>query len=166
MPFGAHIFSLLEDALAESFQYHAALDNFVRRSGIPDTRLAAARAQAEDRAKGSVRSFSRAPKRFVAQKLLSDLGSGSEQEDRLVAGLVTAVCKGKFPDASPKGKTAIETLTAQRFLEHQEAVTRRDELRAEERSKERTRERAAADNAAAREGFKDAFLQLSQQSDA
>jgi hypothetical protein len=104
MPFGAHIFSLLEDALAEAFQYHTALDNFVRRSGIPDDRLIAARARAENRAKGSARRFSRAPKRFVAQELLDDLGNGGEQEDRMVAGLVTALCKRKVSRSEPKGQ--------------------------------------------------------------
>jgi len=39
MPHGAHIFALIEDALAEGFQYHNALDVFLRRAGIPEARL-------------------------------------------------------------------------------------------------------------------------------
>jgi hypothetical protein len=61
MPYGAHVISLLEDALAESFQYHDGLDNFLRRSGVLDARLKAAREPAEERAKKSPRNFGRAP---------------------------------------------------------------------------------------------------------
>jgi len=165
MPYGPHVFSLLEDALSDAFQYHNALDTFVRLSGIPETRLDAARARAEERAKGSARVFNRAPKRFVVQELLANLGNGAELEDRLVAGLVTELCKGNFPDATGTAKAAIESLKAQRIAEHQEAEARRNARRAEERDKERARDNAMAEKAAARERFKDSFLQLSQQSD-
>jgi hypothetical protein len=164
MPYGADIFSLVEDALSESFQYHNALDVFLRRASIPEDCLNAARARAEERAKESAR-FSRAPKRFVVQEILADLGKGGEQKDRLVAGLVTALCKGKFPDATPKAKTAIDDLKNRQVVEREEAEGRRNKQRAEELEEGRQRDKARAEKLAAREQFKDSFLQLSQQGD-
>ena len=76
MPFGAHIFALLETALAECFQYHSGLDTFLQRCGIEAPRVGAVRQRAEERNKVSGR-FSKAPKRVVAQELLRDLSSGT-----------------------------------------------------------------------------------------
>jgi hypothetical protein len=139
MPHGAHIFTLIEDALAEGFQYHNALDVFLRRAGIPDARLASARRCAEERAKAGQRTHTRAPKRFVVQELLTDLGSGTEGADRLVAGLVTAICKGQFPDATERAKAAKESLLAQGIAERGEAESQREEQRRKERDEERKR---------------------------
>jgi hypothetical protein len=100
MPFGAHIFDLLETALADCFQYHSGLNTFLQRCGIPASRVAAVRQRAEERNKASGR-FSKAPKRFVAQELLSDLSSGTSADDRLVAALITALCRGSFSGATP-----------------------------------------------------------------
>jgi hypothetical protein len=163
MPFAAHIFALLEDALAEAFQYHTGLDNFLRRAGIPDTRISAARTRAEERSKGSPRRFARAPKRFVAQELLAELGTGTDTDDRLLAGLVTSLCRGNFPEATPKAKSALAALVDRRAVERNEAEARRTEQRAKLRDDEREKEAAAARKAAERDKFKDAFLRLSQQ---
>ena len=163
MPHGAHVYSQIEDVLAEGFQYHTALDTFLRRAGIPEARLTAARERAEERAKAGQRVHSRAPKRFVVQELLS--GLDGEEGDRLMAGLVTAVRKGKFSDASEKAKTARDALLTQGAAERDEAEAQREEQRRKDREEERNRERAFAERAAARERFKDLFIQLSQQSD-
>ena len=166
MPHGAHVYSLIEDALAEGFQYHNGLDTFLRRAGVPEARLAAApRQRAEERAKASQRNHARAPKRFVVQELLTELGTGSEEADRLVAGLVTAICKGKFPDATERAKVARNSLLAQGATEREEAEARREEQRRKGREDERNRERIAAEKVATRERFKKSFIQLSQQSD-
>jgi hypothetical protein len=162
MPFGAHIISQLEDALAEGFQYHGGLDAFLQRSGIPEARLSAARQRADERNKQSTRNFTRAPKRFVAQELLKDLGHGTEDDDRLVAGVITALSKGHFPDASAKAKSAIETLKSYQSEERQQAEARREEHRQKEQEQEREHAKALAAKAKAREGFRDLFLQLSQ----
>jgi hypothetical protein len=100
---------------------------FVLRAGLPQPRLAAARSRAEQRTKASGR-FSKAPKRFVAQEVLQDLGSGDADDDRLVAAIITALCKGTFPDATPDGLAAIEGLKAQQVDERTEAAQRREEL--------------------------------------
>jgi hypothetical protein len=162
MPFGAHIISLLEDALAEAFKYHGGLDMFLQRSGIPEARLNAARGRADERNKQSARSFSRAPKRFVVQELLNDLGRGIEEDDRLVAGVITALSKGNFPDATATAKSAIETLRSQQVEERQQAEARRQEHRQKEQDQERIRSKEFAAKEAARESFRDSFLQLSQ----
>ena len=162
MPFGAHIISLLEEALAEGFQYHNGLDAFLQRSGIPNARLRAARERAEERNKQSARNFSRAPKRFVVLEILNDLGRGTDADDRLVAGVITALCKGKFPEATAKALSAIESLKSQQVDERQEAEARRAEHRQQEQEQDRTRAKASAAKVAAREGFRDSFLQLSQ----
>jgi hypothetical protein len=39
MPFGPHIFALLESGLTECFKYHNGLDAFVLRAGLPQPRL-------------------------------------------------------------------------------------------------------------------------------
>lgn len=163
MPFGADVFALLEDALAEVFQFHEALDTFLRRSGVSETRLRVARESAEQRSKVSPRNFNRAPKRFVVQELLKALNDGTEDADRLVAGLITALCKTHFPEASPKAATAIETLQTKRLVESREADARREEQRTQERQEERARERRAEERASERAKYRDAFLQLSLQ---
>jgi hypothetical protein len=166
MPYGAHVFSHLEDALSEAFQYHDGLDAFLGRAGIPAARLARARDRAEARAKASrTRNYNRAPKRFVAQELLKDLQVGGDGEDRLVAGLVTALCKSTFREAGPQAFTAIATLKTLTQAERDEAEARREELRQKEREKEREREREMVKDATAREDFKERFLQLSAHQD-
>jgi hypothetical protein len=165
MPHGAHVLSLLEDALAEAFQYHNALDNFLRRSGVSDARLTAARRTAEERSNVSSSNFDRAPKRFVVQALLAGLDRGTDEEDRVVADLVTALCKGRFPDASPNATAAIRALVEERASEREEAGAQREERWRKKREDERARENAAAKEAGTREGFKASFLHLCQESD-
>ncbi len=93
MPFAPHVIDLLETILSDGFGYHTGLDAFITRAGIPKAKLTAARAAAEERAKSSARGFGRAPKRYVAQEILALLGSGTSEDDRLLASLVTAACK-------------------------------------------------------------------------
>ncbi|HUD25299.1 MAG TPA: helix-turn-helix transcriptional regulator [Burkholderiaceae bacterium] len=132
MPFGAHIFALLETALAECFQYHSGLDTFLQRCGIEAPRVGAARQRAEERNKVSGR-FSKAPKRVVAQELLRDLSSGTLADDRLVAALITALCKGSFPGASQSGLVGISQHMVKFHVESLfrklGAVTRADAVR-------------------------------------
>ena len=161
MPFGAHIISLLEDALAEAFQYHDALDLFVERSGIPASRLSVARKRAEARGKQSTRTFTRAPKRFVVQELLQEL-SRDIDDDRLVAGVITALSKGKFPDATEKAKLAIEALKSQQVNEGQEAEARRRDQWQRAHEDEQIRSAEVAVKAGRRQEFYDSFLQLFQ----
>ncbi len=101
----------------------------------------------------------------MVQELLTDLGSGSEGTDRLVAGLVTAICKGQFPDATERAKAAKESLLALGIAERGEAESQREEQRRKERDEERDRERIATEKAATRERFKQLFIQLSQNND-
>jgi hypothetical protein len=159
MPFGPHIIDLLETGLAECFKYHNGLDNFVLRAGFPQHRLTAARERAEQRNKASGR-FTKAPKRFVAQELLQDLGSGCADDERLVAAIITALCKGRFPDATPEGLAAVEGLKVGQVDERQEAAERREEHQRQRRESEKIKERAAAERAATRAQFREKFLQL------
>jgi len=163
MPFGPHIIALLEDVLAEGFQYHQGLDNFVTRAGLSEARLEIIRTRAEERARNSQRGFARAPKRFVAQELLAELGSGKAEDDRLLAALVTGLCKGLFPEATPSARAAIEELKAQRVDERREAEEAREQDRRRQRTEERMREAASAEEAEARQRFRDRFIALSVQ---
>jgi hypothetical protein len=61
-----------------------------------------------------------APKRFVAQELLRDLDSGADADDRLVAALITALCRSTFPQASQSGLAAIQTLKTSQAVERKE----------------------------------------------
>lgn len=162
MPFGPHIIGLLETSLAECFKYHNGLDSFVLRAGFPQRRLTAARERAEQRNEANKASgrFTKAPKRFVAQELLQDLGSGSADDERLVAAIITALCKGRFPDATPEGLAAVEGLKVGQIDERQEAAERREEHQRQRRESEKIQERAAAERAATRAQFREKFLQL------
>jgi len=161
MPFGPHILALLETALAECFQYHSGLDTFLQRSGIGAQRLVAARQRAEDRNKASGR-FAKAPKRFVVQELLRDLGSGKPADDQLVATLITSICKGSFPDARQSGLDAIRELQAVQAVEQKEAAERRAQQEREQRTVERHREEARAAVEARRQQLREFFLALNE----
>jgi hypothetical protein len=164
MPFGAHIFDLLETALAECFQYHDNLDTFLQRCGIAASRVAAARQRAEDRNRASGR-FSKAPKRFVAQELLRNLSSGTPADDRLVAALITALCRGSFPRASQSGLVAIQDLQTSQAVERKEAAERRAEQERQRRAAEQQRENTVAAEAAARQRLRQSFLALNEHQD-
>jgi hypothetical protein len=164
MPFGAHIFALLETALAECFQYHSGLDTFLQRCGIEAPRVGAVRQRAEERNKVSGR-FSKAPKRFVAQELLRDLSSGTPADDRLVAALITALCKGSFPGASQSGLAALQDLQTSQAVERKEASERRVEQERQRRVSEQQREKTAAAEAAERQRLRQSFLTLNEHQD-
>lgn len=158
MTFGAHVLALLEDALAECFQYHTALDTFLHRSGVKSFSLAAARQRAEERNKVSGR-FSKAPKRLVAQEILHDLGAGLTADDQLVATLITEFCKGSFPEASQLGQAAIEGLKKAKILDQKETA----ECRVEQ--ERRQQEKIKFDKANKRQELHSLFLKLNEESD-
>jgi hypothetical protein len=164
MPFGAHVLTHLETALADCFQYHSGLDAFLQRTGVELTRLSNARQRAENRNKASGR-FSKAPKRIVAQEVLRDLGSGTPADDRLLAALITAFCKGTFSDASQSGLAAIDGLKASQAVERKEADERRTEQRRQQRASEQLREAAGEAASAKREQFRQSFLALNELQD-
>lgn len=169
LAFGAHVIALVEDALSDALGYHAALDNFVLRAGVRPGQLTAARDRALARAKDSGR-FSKAPKRFVAQELLKDLTGAGAEGDRVLASIITALCKGNYPNASENGKKAIEALIALHLADRQErqeeAEARRQEALQREREEEKLREKAGSEKRAARERLRTDFLNLCQTTDA
>jgi hypothetical protein len=157
MPIGAHIFKPLEDALAECFHYHTDLDTFLLRSGLQETRLKAARQRAERR-KGS---WYVAPKRFVVQEVLEELRTGTASDDRLIADLITALCRGDFSNANETGRKAIEKLKSQRAEDSRMAAEHREQnQREQEEAKCRTLNAAGEAKAARRFKFKEQFLSL------
>ena len=162
MSFAPHIFALLEDALAECFEYHSELDSFVSRCGLSRDRLAAARRRAEDR-RGRWPS---APKRFVAQEILEELRTGAPDDDRLLAGLVDAFCRGTFPSAKPQGKSAVIRLKNERDEHSQLAAERRAAHRRDIEESQRQKDIAGEKKAVDREAFRKRFLELSMMSDA
>jgi len=122
------------------------------------------RLRAEDRNKASGR-FAKAPKRFVAQELLRELGSGTPADDRLVATLITGFCKGSFPDAGEPGVAAIDGLKASQAVERMEAAERRTQQERQQRAAEQQRERAGAAEAAKRQQFRQSFLTINELED-
>ena len=140
MPAGPHILTHLEDALADCFEYHTQLDNFVTRSGLPRDRLNVARQRAENR-KGR---WSSAPKRFVAQEILEEIRTGTPDDDRLMAQLIDGFCRGTFSAAKPKGTKAVEALKAERENDTRAAAEKRAAWHREIEQAQREQDRAGA----------------------
>lgn len=163
MPFDAATLALVEDALSEGFKYHSGLDAFLVRSGVSDQLLKAARARAETRASQGGR-FSKAPKRFVAQEVLSDVGNLRSGGDVIIASLVTGLTKSRFPDATDTASTAIDGLKAQIENDRREQKLKRDDdadrRQKAARSAERVRESERAKRQTERDNLRDRFLSL------
>ena len=162
MPAGPHILSHLEDALADCFEYHNQLDTFVLRAGLSRDRLNGVRRRAEDR-KGRWQS---APKRYVVQEVLVEVGTGMPDDDRLVASMVDAFCRGTFNGAKPQGLCAIEALKRERNDDSRAAAEKRAARQREIEEAQRERDRVAEAEAATREIFRQRFLTLSSILDA
>lgn len=158
MPFGPHIVALLEVALTDSFQYHRDLDLFLLRAGMPQARLATIRKAADD---SYVGQYPTTPKRIVVQRLLQELGSGRDADDRLVASIITALTKGQFPKATPVGLDAIESLKAEQVVERQEAEAKKAAHQRQQQEAQRATDRAGAARTARREKFEADFYTLS-----
>jgi hypothetical protein len=165
MPFRPHVMYLLEEGLSGCINYHAAMDNLIQRAGMAPARLSEVRQQVEDRYRASSPVHSRAPKRLIVQAYLTALSAGSPEDDRVLSEIITALCKGTFPDATPAAINAIESLKLEQLVERQEALDRRTEIERRKREAEQLSERAAASRASCRAGFRDAFIQLNQLED-
>lgn len=157
MPIGPHILTHLEDALTECFEYHAQLDSFVMRSGLPRDRLSVARKRAESR-KGR---WSVAPKRFVVQEILEEIGTGTPDDDRLMSQFIDGVCRGNFSVARPQGVQAINALKMERENDSRASKERRVERQREAEDLQRERDKLGAAKRAARENFRQSFFSLS-----
>lgn len=160
MPFEPHVFELIETALAECFQYHSGLDGFLLRCGLAEARLSDIRQRTEAQYKLSGR-FQKAPKRIIAQRVLAELGSGNVADDHLVAAIVTALCKGSFPEARREALDAIEGLKTQQAAGRQEKDQKRAEREQKERETTTRQEQAAAERREGRDRLLVAFDQLS-----
>jgi hypothetical protein len=169
MPFDAGTIALVEDVLSDCFKYHSALDAFLTRSGISQELLRQSRAAAEKRAVDGGR-FSKAPKRFVAQEILSRLATLGPDGDRLLADIITAVSKSVFRDATPAGSEAIAELKSRVNLDREEREQRqreeRDAFARSERAKEQAREAKRASMAAERDELRGRFEDLHVEPDA
>ena len=157
MPVGPHIFTYLEEALAECFQFHNQLDSFLLRVGLSRGRLAAARQRAEDRK----RQWASAPKRFVVQEVLEEIRTGADDDDRLVASLVTALCRTAFADATPKALKAIEALKNELAEDGRAAAAKREQYLREQEAARRELDKATEAKMLQRLAFKERFLFLS-----
>ena len=164
MSFEAITLQYLEDALSECFNYHDALDNFLIRAGVSKGDLAAARADADRKAKGSPRDYSRAPKRFVVQSLITNLTSKGSDGDYILSNLITNVLNGKFPAATKAANDAINNLSTQLQNDRvrKEARQKRKETNQREmaRKAERSKEKAVAKTHFAKDALRKRFLEL------
>lgn len=163
MPFDAGTLALVEDALSEGFKYHSALDAFLIRSGVSDTLLKGARARAERRCAQGGR-FSKAPKRFVAQEVLADIGNSPSSGDPLIASIITGLTRSNLPDATETASAAIEELKAKIEADAREQRLQRETEQERKRkaaeSVDRLREAQRARNQSARDALQDRFLGL------
>ena len=162
MPFDAVTLAYVEDALSEAYNYHTSLDNFIIRCGYAQHHLNESRARAEARAAGG--RFGKAPKRYVVQEVLRDLGTLGANGDRIVAGIIDHLGNGSFPDATLTEGAAIEALKAlaeanlkTRAEEHQD---REREIANAKRTAEREREAKRAENTRRRDELRDRFMGL------
>jgi hypothetical protein len=142
MPFDTGTLQGLETALADGFDYHREMDNFILRVGVPATQLEAARLRANEAAKNSPRGWTTASKRYVAQELITTLAAGGETGDRYVASLITAVLKHNFVNVN--ARDAVNRLRS-RFEQD------RDERAERERQRRKELERRALDEARQKE---------------
>ena len=117
MPFEPATLQHLEDALAEAFQFHRQLDNFILRAGLPAADLRRARELAEDRARTSQRGWRQAPKRYVAQELVNLLQANGKSGDRKLALLYTAFAVGNLRNLSTSGQAAMAAISSQYALD-------------------------------------------------
>ena len=156
MPAGPHIFALLEEALAECFKYHGQLDAFILRVGLARGRLDAVGARAEAR-KGK---WSTAPKRIVAQELLEEIRTGTGDDDRLVAELVTAFRRGSFADATARGLASVEALKAEVAEDGKAAAEKREQLHREQEVAQRMRDKVGQARTNRRPAFKQRFIEM------
>lgn len=167
MGFDAATLQHLEDALSECFRYHAALDSFLLRSGLPSARLAESRELAENRASGR---FGKAPKRYVAQIVLQDIATMGAEGDRIIAAMVTSLLQMTFPDANETALSAVQALQSKiRSDKEVRAEQREAEQRAAANAKrrdERIREAARAGRTAQRDSLRDRFIGLTGETNA
>lgn len=169
MPFDAATLALVEDALSEGFKFHSGLNAFLLRSGVSKQLLNEARARAEARTAQGGR-FSKAPKRFVAQEVLADIGNLRSGGDAIVASIVTGLTKSRFPDATETAASAIDDLKTKIESDRRE---RKGEREADEerrrhtaRSAERLKEVERATKQAERDRLKERFVGLLDEANA
>ena len=146
----------VEEALTECFKFHNQLDAFVLRVGFARGRLDAARARAEVR-KGK---WLVAPKRFVAQELVEEVRTGTDDDDRLIATLITAFCRTPFADATPKGLAAVEALKAGLAEDGRVVAEKREQHRLEQERVQQARDKAGEARTTKRLTFKQRFIDL------
>jgi hypothetical protein len=167
MPFDASTLAAVETALCDGFEYHRAMDSFIVRAGIPNTQLLAARARADEAARNSARKWPSAPKRYVAQELLTELCGEGPTGERLVASLITAVLKHNFNGASRSAQDAVAHLRARVDADRQERRDReaekKEDLRRQQEEETQRRVRSFVARADTREAFKTRFFALMQE---
>ena len=158
----------LEDALSEAFPYHAGLDAFVSRCGLSATQLKVARDRAEAKNAGS--RFNKAPKRFVAQMIIEDLGTAGDAGDRVIAAMITGLTQLPLNGASETALAAVSALRAKIKTDQQiKAEQRADRERAvadAKRTQEKAKEEARATRVSERDALRDRFLTLMQEPNA
>ena len=167
MGFDAATLQYLEDALSESFRYHSALDAFLLRSGISRAQLSVSRKQAEERA---AERFDRAPKRFVAQAILQDVGALGAEGDRMIAAMVTSLVQMALPDATETAKAAIQALQAKiksdKEIKAEQREAEKQAVEDQQRKAERAREATRAAQTAKRDVLRDRFIGLMSEANA
>lgn len=168
MPFGPNTLAALETALSDGADYHTQLDSYLLRAGLDGRSLIEARAEAENKARGSARQWPKAPKRYVVKEVLDRLSRGGRDGEVVIANLITALCNGPSPEA-PSAKEAVEALKRQRLEDRKEKEERQERARmarAEKQTQERTKaDKEAALRAQARDTLLQQFFGMHAQSD-
>lgn len=167
MPFDPGTLQALETILSDGFEFHRAMDAFIIRAGVPTQQLADARSRADVAAKNSARRWPNPPKRYVVQELITNLTGLGEAGDRYVAGLLSAVRKHNFANASASAREAMAQLEHCFERDHDERTTRERlhqlELERRARDEDRERERVHAEREANRQKFGSSFFALMEE---
>lgn len=170
MAFGAHVLKQVEDFLADAFQYHDQLDAFLLRSGVSRELLRAARREATDKNERRGR-FPNAPKRYVAQELITELSHrGHEEEAKIISNLVTAICNFPTKDLPATARDCVAALREIRDQEGRqkaELTKQKEEKRKEEQAnQEYVRSKATEQAELKRKALLGDFYTLCAQSNA
>ncbi|MBI2713336.1 MAG: hypothetical protein HYX37_02630 [Rhizobiales bacterium] len=106
--------------------------------------------------------------RYVAQEVLNRLQQSGPNGDRIVAAIITALCKGA-PPAHQEAREAIERLKRQHVEDRQErdaqAAREREEREQKERERDAIAQRRAEQKAGQRDGLMRQFEQMVGQTD-
>ncbi|KYG61130.1 hypothetical protein AZI85_09250 [Bdellovibrio bacteriovorus] len=118
---------LLEDILSDAFEYHNQLDTFVLGCGLNSRSLAAARVKAENKAKQSKRAYSRAPKRFVVQEILSTFAVVNGANHEFIGNMIQQILNPSFKGVVSNSGVLADVQRLDEHIKHNKKIKEDEE---------------------------------------